>query len=70
MWGTAGEIKTNSLATFSYGLLHVDIAVLADQLSSDTECYQEDGWWESVKVLKSIDDDDNDRFYKNVVIYV
>ena len=28
---TAGDIRTNSLATFSYGLLHTNASVLADQ---------------------------------------
>ena len=28
---TAREVKTNSLATFSYGLLHIDTPVLVDQ---------------------------------------
>ena len=29
-WGTGGEIKTNSWATFSDGLLHMDVTVLAE----------------------------------------
>ena len=32
MLGTAGEIRTNSLAMFSYELLHMDTPLLADQL--------------------------------------
>ena len=31
MLGTAGEVRTNSLATFSYGLLHMDTTVLVNQ---------------------------------------
>ena len=31
MWGTAGETRTNSLATFSSGFQHVDVPVLANQ---------------------------------------
>ena len=32
MQGTAGEVKTNSLAMFSYGLQHMDTPILADLL--------------------------------------
>ena len=31
MLGTAGEVRINSLVIFSYGLLHMDIPVLANQ---------------------------------------
>ena len=31
MIGTAGDARMNSYATFSYGLLHMDIPVLADR---------------------------------------
>ena len=31
MLGTAGEVKTNSLATFSNGLLHMETPVLANE---------------------------------------
>ena len=31
MWDTVGEARTNSLAKFFYGLLHMDVPVLADQ---------------------------------------
>ena len=30
MQDTAGEVRTNSQVTFSYGLLHMDTLVLAD----------------------------------------
>ena len=30
MLGTAGEVKTNLLATFSFELLHMDVPGLAD----------------------------------------
>ena len=31
MQDTVGEVRMNSLAMFSYGLLHMDMQVLADQ---------------------------------------
>ena len=31
MWGTAREAKIKSLVTFSYGLFHMDVPLLADQ---------------------------------------
>ena len=31
MLGTSGEVRTNLVATFSSGLLHIDISVLVDQ---------------------------------------
>ena len=31
-WGTTGEIRKNTEATFSYGLLYMDLPVLTDQL--------------------------------------
>ena len=31
MYDTAGEARTNSLVTFSNGLLHTDVPVLFDQ---------------------------------------
>ena len=31
MWDTAGEAKTKSSVTFSYGLLHMDMPVLDNQ---------------------------------------
>ena len=62
MQGTAGKVKTNWLATFSFGLLHMDVSVLTDRqtyrhrLCVDWRCTIEDipqamdnrdGWWES-----------------------
>ena len=32
MWETAGEVRTNSLETFSYGLPYKNEQVLVDQL--------------------------------------
>ena len=67
---TAGETRTNSLATFSYGLLHINTPVLAPQrkpyihhLRRDTGYYQEDlsdtmadkdGWLERIKGIRVI----------------
>ena len=31
MWNTVEEVRTNSEMTFSYGPLHMDMQVLADQ---------------------------------------
>ena len=43
MQGTAEELRTNSLATFSYGLLHMDTAeTYIYQHCADTGCRQED----------------------------
>ena len=48
MWDTAGEVRTNSLATFSYVLFHTDVQVLGHQreqsLSTDTGCNLEERW--------------------------
>ena len=75
---TSGEIRTNSLVMFSYQLLDMDTPVLANQLFTDTGCFQEDLLWmigtedekESLNSVLSLcfeddddDDDDDDDFY-------
>ena len=63
MLGNAGEVRTNTLETFSYGFLHMDAPVLADQqrlihikFLVDTECSLKD-------LPESMDD--KDRWQKN-----
>ena len=49
MLGTGGKIRTNSFATFSCGLLHIDTARLANLqdhiFSADSECSLKDLLW-------------------------
>ena len=37
MLGTAGEVRTNPLETFSYGVLHIDTTELAAQSAEAVE---------------------------------
>ena len=64
MLGTTGEERSNSEATFSYGLLHIDAPLLVDQQKhSPALCHLEDlpramidrdGWQERVKEIHAV----------------
>ena len=73
MQGAAGEVRMNSWATFSYGFLHVDIPMLANQkrlksslckhwmqLRGATKMVDRDGKCESGNTVLSVQLDDND----------
>ena len=55
MLGTTGEVKTNSLVTLSYGLLYIDLPLLANKGGLTLYGYwmqlggidDRDRWWES-----------------------
>ena len=44
MQDTAGEARTNSLVTFSYGPLRMDVSVLADQQELTYNNCVDQGW--------------------------
>ena len=84
MPGTAGEVKKNSKATFSDGILHMDISMLIDQqkitfisslrtLGALKKTYQE-RWMtrESKETVLSawLDDDDNDIYARTSMTFI